>query len=135
MSEREKEELKKAEAFENEENDDDDDDDDDDDEMPPKQKLVQILISTALLIAAYLIVRANPGMKEWQKLLIYLVPYFAAGFDVLKEAAESISHGEALDEDFLMTVSTVGALLIGFVPGGESMYPEEIGRASCRERV
>ncbi|MCI6648717.1 MAG: hypothetical protein MSH24_04170, partial [Lachnospiraceae bacterium] len=123
MSEREKEELKKAEVFENEE---DDDDDDDEDEMPTKQKLVQILISTGLLLAAYFIVKANPTLKEWQKLLIYLVPYFAAGFDVLKEAAESITHGEALDEDFLMTVSTVGALLIGFVPGGESMYPEAV---------
>ena len=122
MSEREKEELKKAEVFENEE----DDDDDDEDEMPTKQKLVQILISTGLLLAAYFIVKANPTLKEWQKLLIYLVPYFAAGFDVLKEAAESITHGEALDEDFLMTVSTVGALLIGFVPGGESMYPEAV---------
>ena len=122
MSEAEKEELKKAESIEEEA----EDDDDDGDEMPPKQKLIQILIPTGLLIAAYLIVRANPALAEWQKLLIYLIPYFFAGFDVLKEAAESLSHGEALDEDFLMTVSTVGALLIGFVPGGESMYPEAV---------
>ena len=70
MSEREKEELKKAEVFENEE---DDDDDDDEDEMPTKQKLVQILISTGLLLAAYLIVKANPTLKEWQKLLSLLL--------------------------------------------------------------
>ena len=122
MSESEKAELKKAEKFESEA-EGDDDDDDDNDEMEPKQKLIQIIISTAFLVAAYLIVRANPDLKEWQKLIIYLVPYLFAGFDVLKEAAESLSHGEALDEDFLMTVSTVCALLIGFVPGGESMYP------------
>ena len=125
MSESEKAELKKAENFESEA-EGDDDDDDDDDEMEPKQKLIQIIISTAFLVAAYLIVRANPDLKEWQKLIIYLIPYLIAGFDVLKEAAESLSHGEALDEDFLMTVSTVGALLIGFVPGGESMYPEAV---------
>ena len=125
MSESEKAELKKAEKFESEA-EGDDDDDDDNDEMEPKQKLIQIIISTAFLVAAYLIVRANPDLKEWQKLIIYLVPYLFAGFDVLKEAAESLSHGEALDEDFLMTVSTVGALLIGFVPGGESMYPEAV---------
>ena len=88
MSEAEKEELKKAESIEEEA----EDDDDDGDEMPPKQKLIQILISTGLLIAAYLIVRANPALAEWQKLLIYLIPYFFAGFDVLKEAAESLSH-------------------------------------------
>ena len=123
MSAEEKDELKKAEAFEAEE---EDEDDDEDDEMPPKQKFIQICISTALLIIAYLIVRANPALREWQKLLIYLVPYMAAGFDVLKEAAEDIAHGQALEEDFLMTVSTVGALLIGFVPGGESMYPEAV---------
>lgn len=124
MSAKEKDELKKAEAFEAGE--EEEEEDDDGDEMPPKQKLIQICISTVLLIIAYLIVRANPALREWQKLLIYLVPYLAAGFDVLKEAAEDIAHGEALEEDFLMTVSTVGALLIGFVPGGESMYPEAV---------
>lgn len=121
MSAEEKDELKKAEALETEE-----EEADDDDEMPPKQKLIQICISTVLLIIAYLIVKAAPGLKEWQKLLIYLIPYLAAGFDVLREAAGDIAHGEALEEDFLMTVSTGGALLIGFVPGGESMYPEAV---------
>lgn len=105
---------------------DDENDDEDDDEMEPKQKLIQIVVSTGLLIAAYLINRALPGLEMWQRLLIYLVPYVAAGFDVLREAGEGIAHGEVFDESFLMTIATIGALLIGFVPGGKEMFPEAV---------
>lgn len=122
MDAREKEELKRAEAFEAEE---EEEDEDDEDEMPPKQKFIQICISTGLLIAAYVICR-NTHLPMWAQLLIYLVPYLSAGFDVLREAVEDIAHGEAMEEDFLMTVSTVGALLIGFVPGGEPMFAEAV---------
>lgn len=100
-------------------------DDDDDDEMEPKQKLIQIIVSTALLIIAYVIDR-NLDLAMWQRLLLYLVPYIAAGFDVLKEAGEGIIHGEVFDEDFLMCVATIGALLIGFVPGGSAQFPEAV---------
>ena len=116
----------KAEDDADDENDDEDNDDDDDDEMEPKQKLIQIVVSTGFLIAAYLINRALPGLAMWQSLLIYLVPYIAAGFDVLREAGEGIAHGEVFDESFLMTVATAGALLIGFVPGGKEMFPEAV---------
>lgn len=109
-----------------EEDGDDEDDDDDEDEMEPKQKFIQILISTGLLIAAYVIDRMNPNLAVWQRLLIYLVPYLAAGFDVIKEAGESIAEGDVFSEDFLMCVATIGALLIGFVPGGEPMYAEAV---------
>lgn len=120
MDAREKEELKRAEAFEAEE-----EEEDDEDEMPPKQKFIQICISTGLLIAAYVICR-KAHLPMWAQLLIYLVPYLSAGYDVLIEAVEDIAHGEAMEEDFLMTVSTVGALLIGFVPGGEPMFAEAV---------
>ncbi len=103
-----------------------DDDDDDDDEMEPRQKLIQIIISAVLLLAAFLIEKNFPDLPMWQVLLIYLVPYLAAGFDVLKEAGEGIGHGEVFDEDFLMTVATVGALAIGFVPGGKPQFAEAV---------
>ena len=122
MDAREKEELKRAEAFEAEE---EEEEEDDEDEMPPKQKFIQICISTGLLIAAYVICR-KAHLPMWAQLLIYLVPYLSAGYDVLIEAVEDIAHGEAMEEDFLMTVSTVGALLIGFVPGGEPMFAEAV---------
>lgn len=101
-------------------------DDDDDDEMSPKHKLIQIIVASVLLIAAYLVDRNVDGLVMWQRLLIYLVPYFAAGFDVLKEAVESIGEGDLFGEEFLMTIATVGALAIGFVPGGESQFPEAV---------
>ncbi len=95
-------------------------------EMDPKHKLIQIIVSTILLIVVTVITKLNPNLAMWQKLLIFLVPYFCAGFDVLKEAGESIGHGEVFNEDFLMVVATVGALLIGFVPGGKANFTEAV---------
>lgn len=112
--------VKKAEAEE------DEDDDDDEDEMEPKQKLIQIIVSAVLLLIAYLIDRNVHGLAMWQRLLIYIVPYLAAGFDVLKEAGESITKGDVFNEDFLMCVATIGALVIGFVPGGKPQFPEAV---------
>jgi len=57
---------------------------------------------------------------------MYLLPYLVVGWDTLKEAAEGLLHGEALSEDFLMSVATLGALGIGFMPGAESQFPEAV---------
>ena len=118
--------VKEESEEDKEEEENKEEDEDDDDEMEPKEKLIQILVSTGLLIAAYLVNRALPDLKMWQRLLIYLVPYLASGFDVLREAGEGISHGEVFDESFLMSVATIGALLIGFVPGGDPMFSEAV---------
>ncbi len=123
---REAAEAAKAEAEVREEEDEEDGDEDEEEEMEPRQKLIQIIIASVLLIAAVLITRAFPELAMWQKLLIFLVPYAAAGFDVLKEAAEHIGEGEVFDEDFLMCIATIGALLIGFVPGGEEEFAEAV---------
>jgi Cd2+/Zn2+-exporting ATPase len=126
MSSEEKEKLKRAEEEEKRASEDEaGEEEEEEDEMEPKQKLLQILISTGLLIAAALIDR-NTNLVMWQRLCLYLVPYLAAGFDVLKEAGEGLAHGEALNEDFLMGIATVGALLIGFVPGGSPMFAEAV---------
>lgn len=79
-----------------------------------------------LLVAAWLIERNTPSWATWQHLLIFLVPYLIVGFDTLKEAAEGLLHGEALSEDFLMSIATLGALAIGFMPGAESQFPEAV---------
>ena len=123
---REAAEAARAQAEVREEEDEEDGDEDEEEEMEPRQKLIQIIIASVLLIAAVLITRAFPGLAMWQKLLIFLVPYAAAGFDVLKEAAEHIGEGEVFDEDFLMCIATIGALLIGFVPGGEEEFAEAV---------
>ena len=65
-------------------------------------------------------------MKTWQLLLVYLVPYLLVGHETLKEAAEGLAHGEPFNEHFLMSVATIGALCIGFLPGAETQFPEAV---------
>ena len=78
-----------------------------------------------LLLAAWLIER-NTDWALWQYLLLYLVPYLVVGWETLKEAAEALVHGEAMEEDFLMSVATLGALGIGFLPEAEAQFPEAV---------
>ena len=89
-------------------------------------RIVKIIVATVLLIAAWLIERNTPSWATWQHLLVFLVPYLIVGWDTLKEAAEGLFHGEALSEDFLMSIATLGALAIGFIPGAESQFPEAV---------
>ena len=84
------------------------------------------IIAAAVLLAAAVFVEKTCNLARWQLLLVYLVPYLVCGLETLKEAAESLSHGEALDENFLMSVATIGALCIGFLPGAESQFPEAV---------
>ncbi|MBR4757099.1 MAG: cadmium-translocating P-type ATPase, partial [Bacteroidales bacterium] len=65
-------------------------------------------------------------LKMWQELLLFLVPYLVAGGETLVEAGSKLIHGELLDEDFLMSIATLGALCIGFLPGAESQFPEAV---------
>ena len=88
-------------------------------------RLSKIIIATVLLAAAVLIEKKT-DWAAWQYLLLYLVPYLVVGWETLKEAAEGLLHGEALSEDFLMSVATIGALGIGFLPGAETQFPEAV---------
>jgi Cd2+/Zn2+-exporting ATPase len=88
-------------------------------------RLIKILASAVLLGIAVLIEK-NTAWTTWQYLLLFLVPYLIVGWDTLKEAAEGLVHGEALSEDFLMSVATLGALAIGFMPGAETQFPEAV---------
>ncbi|MBP5559435.1 MAG: cadmium-translocating P-type ATPase [Bacteroidales bacterium] len=90
-----------------------------------RESIIRIAVSTVLLIAA-IIVTHKFELPLWQQLLIFIVPYLAAGLDTLKEAAEGLAHGDALDENFLMAVATIGALAIGFLPGAEPQFAEAV---------
>ena len=90
-----------------------------------KKQIIKIAVAAVLLIAA-VIVEKTCGLAKWQLLLVYLVPYLFIGFDTLKEAAEGLAHGEAFNEHFLMSIATLGALFIGFLPGAETQYPEAV---------
>ena len=90
-----------------------------------KGSIILIVITTLLLIGA-IIIEKNCNLPTWQLLLIYLVPYLLVGHDTLKEAAEGIISGDAFNEHFLMSVATIGALAIGFLPGAETEFPEAV---------
>ena len=94
-------------------------------EKETKKGIVRIA-AAALLLAAAFIIQKTVELPMWQYLLIYLVPYFTAGYDTVIEAFEKLFRGELLDEDFLMTAATFGALGIGFLPNSEPQFAEAV---------
>lgn len=90
-----------------------------------KSKVVLIGTTILLLVGAALIEHFM-NLATWQLLLIYLIPYLLIGHDTLKEAAEGIMKGDMFNEDFLMSVATIGALAIGFLPGSDNEFMEAV---------
>ena len=77
--------------------------------MNKKQKkmLVRILTAAAMLIALQFI-----PAKGWLRFVLYLVPYFVIGYDILQKALKGIRNHQVFDECFLMAVATVGAIAL-----------------------
>ena len=94
-------------------------------EESPRGRIIRI-VAAALLLAAAAFIEHKTDWSTWQYLLLYLVPYLIVGWDTLREAAEALAHGEAMDENFLMSVATLGALAIGFLPGAATQFPEAV---------
>lgn len=94
-------------------------------EKENKIRFARIIFSAALLGVAVL-VEKKCDLSVWQLLLVYLIPYLIAGYDTLLEAGENILKGDFFDEDFLMSIATIGALCIGFLPGAETQFPEAV---------
>jgi Cd2+/Zn2+-exporting ATPase len=88
-------------------------------------RIIRIIAATILLIAA-VIIEKKTAWQDWQYLLLFLVSYLIVGWETLKEAAEGLFEGEALSEDFLMSIATIGALAIGFMPGAETQFAEAV---------
>ncbi len=87
---------------------------------------ITVICLTALLLAGAVFIEKNCDLPTWQMLLVYLVPYLLIGHGTLKEALEGIFKGDMLNEDFLMSIATIGALCIGFLPGAETEFPEAV---------
>lgn len=85
-----------------------------------------LLAATVFLLIGAVVVEHNTSLATWQLLLVYLVPYLLIGHDTLGEALEGIAKGDMFNEDFLMSVATIGALCIGFLPGAETQFPEAV---------
>ena len=90
-----------------------------------KKQIWLIGITVVLLIAA-VVIEKNLSLETWQLLLVYLIPYLIIGHETLHEAWEGIMKGDAFNEHFLMSVATIGALCIGFLPGAETEFPEAV---------
>lgn len=78
--------------------------------MTKKQKkvLYRIIIAATLMIAMHFV-----PVKGYPRFGLYLIPYFIIGYDILRKAFLGILHGQVFDENFLMAVATVGAMLLG----------------------
>jgi Cd2+/Zn2+-exporting ATPase len=93
--------------------------------MSNKQKrmLYRIILTTVLLI-----VLAFLPVAGWQKGLLYTLPYLLIGYDILRKAALGIWHREVFDENFLMSVATIGAMVLGeYAEGAAVMLFYQIG--------
>ena len=94
-------------------------------EHDTKEQL-RLIILTAVLLVGAVMIEHWLALETWQLLLVYLIPYIIIGHDTLKEAAEGLMHGNPFNEHFLMSIATIGALCIGFLPGAETQFPEAV---------
>ena len=90
-----------------------------------KRKVIRIIVTALLLVAAWGVSEVL-SLAVWQQLLLFMLPYIIISYDVLSEAWEGIMERDPFNEDFLMSVATIGALLIGFIPGAETQFPEAV---------
>ena len=77
-----------------------------------QKNLIRILLAAAMTVVFLLISHFLPIPKMVMNFL-FLAPYLIVGYDVLKKAGIGIIHGQIFDENFLMTVATVGAIILG----------------------
>lgn len=90
-----------------------------------KGKIMLIAVA-ALLLTGAILIEKNSNLTALQLLPVYLVPYLLVGYNTLREAGEGIAKGNWFNEHFLMSLATVGALCIGFLPGAETEFPEAV---------
>ena len=79
--------------------------------MTRKQKKVFIRIFIAAVLVIGLLFM--PIQNQWLRFALFMVPYLVIGYDILRKAFLGVIHGEVFDENFLMAVATVGAILLG----------------------
>ena len=89
--------------------------------MTKKQKrmLIRIVLSAVLMI----VLRLLP-IEGWLRFFLYLIPYLIIGYDILIKAGKGILRRQMFDENFLMAIATIGAMIIGIVDSGD--YVEAI---------
>ena len=83
--------------------------------MNKKQKkmLVRIIVAALLVVLLTLIPESIIGEKSIVQLCLFLIPYLIIGYDILKKAFKGIRNKQVFDENFLMAVATIGAIILG----------------------
>ena len=86
--------------------------------MNKKQKKILYRIIATAVVYVFLIVMEHVGNFDFMDkfpvgLVLFLIPYFMIGYDIIYKAIRNISHGQVFDENFLMFVATVGAFVVG----------------------
>lgn len=90
-----------------------------------KTTTMRLIAATILLMVAYLVERL--WVSDYVFLAcIYAVPYLIAGYEVLEGGLKSLTRGHGLDEDFLISIATLGAFAMAFIPNGELMFHEAV---------
>ena len=84
--------------------------------MTRKQKKLRnrIILASAMMVALHFV-----PVQGLLRLGLYLIPYFTVGYDVLRKAVRGILKGQIFDENFLMALATVGALVLGIIQTGD----------------
>lgn len=85
------------------------------------------IVLTILMLIGAKWMENNLQLSMWQMLCVYLFPYFLIGSRTLHEALDGIKDGDLFNENFLMSIATIGALFIGFLPNAESEFMEAVG--------
>jgi Cd2+/Zn2+-exporting ATPase len=78
------------------------------------KRLTKIIIAAVIFVAGLL----APKDPEWLSIILFLAAYVVVGYEIIFKAVKNITHGEVFDENFLMTIATVGALIAGEYPEG-----------------
>ena len=89
--------------------------------MNKKQKkvLVRIIIAAILMIGLKFV-----PVEGILRFILYMVPYFIIGYDILRKAFKGIKNKQVFDENFLMAVATIGAIAVALYENGD--YTEAI---------
>lgn len=92
-----------------------------------KKLLIRIIVGIVLL-AADIVVTHLIKLPKWAELLMFLVPFAVAGYDVVIKAVKHILSGQMLDENLLMTIATIGAMAVGeYSEGAAVMLFYQVG--------
>ncbi len=90
-----------------------------------KKDIVQIVVAAVLLTAAMVVDHVGQA-PLWVLTIIYAIPYLVVGAEVVGESIEKAVHGELFSEDLLMSIATVGAFGISYMPEGSNEMPEAV---------